>query len=89
MTTTSKIVLGVLGAAAAGVAIGMLVAPEKGCDLRDKIAGSARTWADDFANWLGARQTELNDVKNTVAASAEHLADEAGSEFRRVKNSLS
>lgn len=89
MTTTSKIVLGVLGAAAAGVAIGMLVAPEKGCDLRDKIAGSARTWADDFASWLGARQSDLKDVKNSVAAKAENLADESGSEMRRVKNTMS
>ena len=37
MNTTSKVILGILGAAAAGVVIGMLVAPEKGKDTRKTL----------------------------------------------------
>ncbi|KIC96331.1 YtxH domain-containing protein [Flavihumibacter solisilvae] len=88
MTTTSKVVLGILGAAAAGAVIGMLVAPEKGCDLRNKIAGNARDWANEFADWLNARGNDLKNVKNTVASKAENLANEAGSEWNRAKNSM-
>jgi gas vesicle protein len=36
MNTKSKVLLGILGAAAAGVVIGMLVAPEKGKETRKK-----------------------------------------------------
>ena len=37
MTSNTKIILGMLAAAAAGAAIGILLAPEKGSELRRKI----------------------------------------------------
>lgn len=37
MTKNSKLALGILGAVTAGVAIGMLLAPEKGKDMRKKL----------------------------------------------------
>ena len=37
MTTKSKVILGLVGAAAAGVIVGLLLAPEKGSDLRKKV----------------------------------------------------
>ena len=36
MNTKTKIVLGIIGAAAAGAAIGLLLAPEKGSDLQEE-----------------------------------------------------
>jgi gas vesicle protein len=89
MNTNSKIILGVVGAAAAGAIIGLLVAPEKGTDLRNKIASNARDWAGEFADWLNARQNDLKDIKNTVASKAEDLADEAGSEWKKARNTMS
>ena len=41
MTSRNKVLLGILGAAAAGVVIGMLIAPEKGKDMRKKIKKTA------------------------------------------------
>ena len=41
MTTTTKVILGLIGAAAVGAAVGMLLAPEKGSDLRKNIADRA------------------------------------------------
>lgn len=38
MTKSTKILLGLCGAAAAGVIIGMLVAPDKGAETRKKIS---------------------------------------------------
>ncbi|WP_290797767.1 YtxH domain-containing protein [Flavihumibacter sp. UBA7668] len=89
MTTTSKIVLGVLGAAAAGVAIGLLVAPEKGKDLRNKIADNAKNWADEFGTWLSDKKSEATMAAKKMASKAEDIADEAGQEYNRAKRSMS
>jgi gas vesicle protein len=51
MNTTTKVILGVTVAAAAGAAIGMLLAPEKGSDLQKKIKEGAKDWLSNF-NWL-------------------------------------
>ncbi|MGZ5222034.1 MAG: YtxH domain-containing protein, partial [Chitinophagaceae bacterium] len=45
MNTNSKVLLGILGAAAAGVVIGMLVAPDKGNETRKKLKKTASEWA--------------------------------------------
>ena len=41
---TSKTILGILGAAAAGVAIGMLFAPDKGTNTRKKLAKKGKNY---------------------------------------------
>ncbi len=89
MNTTSKIVLGILGAAAAGAVIGMLVAPERGEDLRNRIAGNARDWAGELADWLNARKKDLNRMSDGIAAKAEGFADEAADEWKRTKKAMS
>ncbi|ULQ51871.1 YtxH domain-containing protein [Flavihumibacter fluvii] len=89
MNTNSKIVLGILGAAAAGAVIGLLVAPEKGSDLRNKLSNNARDLASEFADWLNTRQKDLKDVKNSLVSSAEGLAEEAGAEWKKAKSTLS
>ena len=89
MNSNSKIVLGVLGAAAVGAVIGLLIAPQKGADLRNKLSTNARDLAGDLAEWLNDRQKDLKDVKNSLAGSAEKLAEEAGTEWNKAKNTLS
>jgi gas vesicle protein len=44
MTTRTKVILGLVGAAAAGVIVGLLVAPEKGTDMRKKVGETATDW---------------------------------------------
>ncbi|MBO9561853.1 MAG: YtxH domain-containing protein [Niastella sp.] len=77
MTTTTKVLLGIVGAAAAGVVIGMLVAPEKGSDLRKKIKTNANDWA-----------SQLSDLFHAGKEKAEDLASEAGNKYNRVKENL-
>lgn len=89
MNTTSKIVLGVIGAAAAGAVIGMLVAPEKGTDLRNKLSNNVRDMAGELADWINSKQKDLKDVKNTLVNSAENLQEEAGAEWKKAKSALS
>ncbi len=72
MTTTGKIALGILGAAAAGVVIGMLLAPEKGSDLRKRIKKTTGSWADNVGHLFQKGKDELRTAK-------EHYAEEAAS----------
>ena len=56
---SSKLVLGLLGGFAAGALIGVLFAPEKGCDTRKKIAGKGKNLSDDL-------KTKFEDLYENV-----------------------
>ncbi len=47
---TGKIVLGILGGIATGVVTGLLFAPKKGMETRNKISKSSEDLADDLKN---------------------------------------
>ena len=68
MSTKSKVLLGILGAAAAGVIIGLLVAPEKGSDMRKKIRKTAGDCADNLGHlWTKGKEAAeeaMSDVKD-------------------------
>lgn len=77
MTSTTKVLLGILGAAAAGAAIGMLCAPEKGSDLRKKIRTAANDWACQLADMVSAGKEK-----------AEEFASEAGTKISKMRENL-
>jgi gas vesicle protein len=85
MTTGTKVVLGILGAAAAGVAIGMLIAPEKGSEMRKRIKKSAGDWVDNLSNLFVKGKEELADLteKGRQAKSA------VEEKVNRMKESMS
>lgn len=58
MTTTTKVILGLIGAAAVGAAVGMLLAPEKGSDLRQNLKDQAGKWGDKLKDtWQNGKRT--------------------------------
>jgi gas vesicle protein len=63
MTTRNKILLGVLGAAAAGVVVGLLIAPEKGKDMRKKIKQTAGDWADNLSHLWAKTKKEADEAE--------------------------
>ncbi len=63
MKTTTKVILGVAVAAAAGAAIGMLLAPEKGKDLRLKIADGYKGWLAELSSMLAFGREMVTNVK--------------------------
>jgi hypothetical protein len=66
MTTTSKLVLGIIGAAAAGVAIGLLTAPCKGSETRQKISKTTGSWVNSVGQLLSRGKHELDGVKQKI-----------------------
>lgn len=73
MTSTTKIVLGLLAAAAAGAAIGVLIAPEKGSDLRKRIKNKASEWVDELSDLLATGRQEMNEAFSRAEDAAENL----------------
>ncbi|HOX81917.1 MAG TPA: YtxH domain-containing protein [Chryseolinea sp.] len=66
MNNTTKIVLGMAAAAAAGAAIGMLLAPEKGTDLQKKIKEGAEEWLKDFNGLISTGKEVMNRAKSST-----------------------
>ena len=87
--TTTKVILGILGAAAAGVVIGMLIAPEKGEDLRKNIKKTADDWADEVSQWMGKGKKYLSEVKDRALEETEQVLEEAEESVNGVKGSVS
>jgi gas vesicle protein len=69
MTTRGKIALGILGAAAAGVIIGLLVAPEKGSEVRKRIKRTTGTWVDNVGHLFKKARHEEKNLASEVGAT--------------------
>ena len=61
MTKNSKLALGILGAVSAGIAIGLLIAPEKGKDMRKKVKDSAGKIADNLSHLFEKGKDKLSN----------------------------
>lgn len=85
MTTRTKVILGIVGAAAAGVVIGMLMAPEKGTEIRARVSQKAGDWtgylSDLFAN-------AKEEVGNLTKKGSKAAAD-AGNRFNSAAGNFS
>jgi gas vesicle protein len=89
MNTTSKVILGILGAAAAGVVIGLLVAPEKGKDTRKRLKKTAEEWADSMSH-LWARGKEASDnIAKDMKEKAGYAKNVAEEKVNKAKESFS
>jgi gas vesicle protein len=62
MTSNTKIILGMLAAAAAGAAIGVLMAPEKGSELRRKIKDGIDEVMEDMSELLALGKDEMKNM---------------------------
>ena len=74
MKNRDKILLGILGAAAAGVAVGLLFYTEEGKKTRRKIKHKAGDWADSFGSLMESGKENLSD-----------LSQKAQAKFRKAK----
>lgn len=81
--SAGKIVLGVLAGFAAGAAIGILFAPEKGSATRKKILGIANDLAEDIKEKISE---SIKDVSNQFESTKDDLKDYAEAGKSRVKS---
>ena len=68
MNTTTKVILGLIGAAAVGAAVGMLFAPEKGSDLRKNIKDKAGKWTDNLTDlWSSGKDHMKGEARKVTS----------------------
>ncbi len=89
MSNPNKIILGLLGAAAAGVAIGILLAPDKGGEVRKRIADKATDIASRIGELISSGKEKLEDAGDTIANKSMNLADTLNSRFEKPGNQVS
>jgi gas vesicle protein len=85
MTTKSKIILGLVGAAAAGVIVGLVLAPEKGTDMRQKLKTTAGEWADHLTDLFADAKGEIQNLKN----KGSKMANDAANKYSNAKENYS
>ena len=76
MNTTTKVIVGISIAAAAGAAIGMLMAPEKGVDLQKKIKEGASDLLSNFSNLVNTGKELISEFKSTAQRNVTDLTSE-------------
>ena len=89
MENSSKIILGLLGAAAAGIAIGMLMAPDKGSEIRKKISDKAGDLASRVGDLVSYGKEKFDEVAGTVTKQTDGIVNDTVKRTERVKESLS
>ena len=84
----TKVILGILGAAAAGLVVGMLIAPEKGSELRRNLKATADDWVDELSNWVGKGKEYIDEVRNRASEEVSNLQDTGEEELDTMKDDL-
>ena len=77
MKNSSNILLGILGAAAAGVVIGMILAPEKGEDLRSDIKNSTGDFTRKLGDLLSRGREKYDELRTMIGEEGKELKHDA------------
>jgi gas vesicle protein len=81
MKTSTKFIIGLTIAAAAGAAIGMLLAPEKGSDLQKKLKEEAEDLLSQFGSILNTGKNALSQVTDTASEEIDRMGAEIKKKF--------
>lgn len=85
---TSTLLVTVLGAAAAGLAAGLLIAPDKGTETRKKIARKTEDLRNQVNSLIKSGKDYVNDVAGTVKTETEGLKSDVENRYNRVSSDL-
>ena len=88
MNDNSKVVIALLAGLAAGAALGLLFAPEKGNETRDKLSQSLKDLGDSIKDKAADEINNLTSLKDkvvdTIKGKLREVEDEYSSEVENV-----
>lgn len=79
MANSGKILAALLVGAAAGAALGLLFAPDKGSETRKKMAGKASELTDEIKERYNKSKEAVNDLKERMANKTEEVKNSSHS----------
>lgn len=88
MSKNSSVVLGIITAAAAGAVIGMLFAPDKGTDLRDKVRGAVNDLASDLLDTIKQKREQYAGVGEDIKDATQNFKSKAMGKFAEAKDQV-
>ncbi len=81
MKDNSKVLVGLLVGLAAGAALGMLFAPEKGSETRDKLSQSLKDLGDAIKDKAADEIDNLNGLKDKVVGAIKNKLQDTEQEY--------
>ena len=81
MNDNSKVLIGLLAGLAAGAALGLLFAPEKGSETRDKLSQSLKDLGDAIKDRAADEINNLANLKDKVVTSVKSKLHQEEEEF--------
>jgi gas vesicle protein len=89
MNSNAKTILGILAAGAVGVAVGMLLAPEKGSDLRKSIKDSVDDLGEKLGDFIEEGKEKLMGVADEIKNQTGGFKKDAKVGSDHVKSTMS
>ena len=77
----SKSLIALLAGVAAGAALGLLFAPEKGSDTRDKLSESLKNLGDSIKEKAASEIDNLNGFKDKVVGNMKSKIQQAEDDY--------
>jgi len=81
MNNNSKVLIGLLAGLAAGAALGLLFAPEKGTETRDRLSQSLKDLGDSIKDKAADEINALANLKDKVVSSVKSKLHGVEEEF--------
>ncbi|ACU06427.1 MULTISPECIES: YtxH domain-containing protein [Pedobacter] len=81
MNDNSKVLVGLLVGLAAGAALGLLFAPEKGSETRDRLSQSLKDLGDSIKDKAADEINNLSNLKDKVVSSVKSKLRQSEEEF--------
>lgn len=82
----NKIALGLLGGIATGAVLGILFAPAKGAETRQKIQQKGTNYADDLKDKFENLSGAVKNKYNKIISNGKDLITEKNTKFDNIKN---
>lgn len=88
MSDTGKVLGALVLGVAAGAALGLLFAPSKGSELRQKISENAGDLLDELTSKISEGKDVLSELKSKATSKMEDLKSKAEDEYINVSGKV-